>query len=183
MYTLQTPSHFLLCPFPHWSLYCHGTKLSRNLGGPVIPRWRPKHLLSLLFSGAGCVAILWCAVWLTCVTECPADDDRITAEELKYIIDSIGPVGKKNKSKKKKPKKPRFFCLIFDFLLLANFSHYPWRDMLTSMPVWSVTCAHFCENWGFYTLLTQLPSYMNGVYFLTAILIREPRVSWDVPLP
>lgn len=40
--------------------------------------------------------------------------------------------------------------------------NYPWKDIFTSMPVWAITCAHFCENWGFYTLLTQLPSYMNG---------------------
>lgn len=28
--------------------------------------------------------------------------------------------------------------------------------------MWAIICSHFCENWGFYTLLTQLPSYMNG---------------------
>lgn len=48
-------------------------------------------------------------------------------------------------------------------IFTASFKNYPWKDMLTSMPVWSITCAHFCENWGFYTLLTQLPSYMNGI--------------------
>lgn len=30
------------------------------------------------------------------------------------------------------------------------------------MPVWAIVSAHFCENWGFYTLLTQLPTFMKG---------------------
>lgn len=36
--------------------------------------------------------------------------------------------------------------------------------MLTSPPVWAIVAAHFSENWGFYTMLTQLPTYMNGNY-------------------
>nr|CAD7601598.1 unnamed protein product [Timema genevievae] len=38
---------------------------------------------------------------------------------------------------------------------------HPWRKFFTSMPVWAVIVAHFCENWGFYTLLTQLPTFMK----------------------
>lgn len=34
--------------------------------------------------------------------------------------------------------------------------------MLTSPPVWAIIVAHFSENWGFYTMLTQLPTFMNG---------------------
>jgi ACS family sodium-dependent inorganic phosphate cotransporter len=37
----------------------------------------------------------------------------------------------------------------------------PWRSMLTSGPVWAIIIAHFTENWGFYTLLTGLPSFMR----------------------
>ena len=29
----------------------------------------------------------------------------------------------------------------------------PWAAMFRSSPVWAVTCAHFCFNWGYYTLL------------------------------
>ncbi|XP_025419440.1 vesicular glutamate transporter 1-like isoform X2 [Sipha flava] len=89
----------------------------------------------------GFVAILWCSVWLTCIAESPIEDKYITKEELMYIIDSIGPTGDKK----------------------LGFLNYPWKDILTSTPVWAITCAHFCENWGFYTLLTQLPSFMNDV--------------------
>jgi len=39
----------------------------------------------------GFLAIIWCVVWLTCITESPVEDKHITKEELKYIVDSIGP--------------------------------------------------------------------------------------------
>lgn len=51
---------------------------------------------------------------------------------------------------------------IFFSLYTVSLLDYPWKDIFTSMPMWAITCSHFCENWGFYTLLTQLPSYMNG---------------------
>ncbi|VVC29086.1 Major facilitator superfamily,Major facilitator superfamily domain [Cinara cedri] len=89
----------------------------------------------------GFVAIIWCTVWLLSITESPTEDKHITKEELEYIVNSIGPIDERQ----------------------ISFSNYPWKDIFTSMPVWSITCAHFCENWGFYTLLTQLPSYMNDV--------------------
>ena len=35
--------------------------------------------------------------------------------------------------------------------------------MFLSLPVWAVIIAHFAENWGFYTLLTELPTFLNQV--------------------
>lgn len=37
----------------------------------------------------------------------------------------------------------------------------PWGEFFRSSPVWAVTCAHFCFNWGYYTLLAWLPSYFE----------------------
>ena len=34
---------------------------------------------------------------------------------------------------------------------------------ITSLPVWALIIAHFCNNVGNYTLLTNLPSYMREV--------------------
>ena len=35
--------------------------------------------------------------------------------------------------------------------------------MLTSVPVWAIVVAHFAENWGFYTWLTELPTFVKHV--------------------
>lgn len=39
----------------------------------------------------------------------------------------------------------------------------PWRAVLTSLPFWALMLTHFGQNWGFYTLLTEMPSYLKGI--------------------
>jgi hypothetical protein len=39
----------------------------------------------------------------------------------------------------------------------------PWVAILTSLPMWAVVIAHCGQNWGFFTLLTEMPSYMNSI--------------------
>ena len=39
----------------------------------------------------------------------------------------------------------------------------PWLAILTSPAVWATSAAHFANNWGFYTMLTCLPTYMNDI--------------------
>lgn len=84
----------------------------------------------------GALALAWCLTWFICVKDDPEKDPWITENELKYLKDTLGDV--KN----------------------TKIVH-PWKKFFTSMPVWAIVCAHFCENWGFYTMLTQLPTFMN----------------------
>ncbi|KAF2348527.1 Major facilitator superfamily [Trinorchestia longiramus] len=42
-------------------------------------------------------------------------------------------------------------------------SNVPWTHIMTSPPFLSVMVAHFCSNWGFYCLLTEMPSYLSSV--------------------
>lgn len=37
----------------------------------------------------------------------------------------------------------------------------PWGTFAKSSPVWAIITAHFCFNWGYYTLLAWLPSYFE----------------------
>jgi len=48
---------------------------------------------------------------------------------------------------------------------LKNFQveNIPWKEFATSLPVWAIIVAHVTENWGWYTLLTQLPTYLKTV--------------------
>ncbi|OQV24540.1 Sialin [Hypsibius exemplaris] len=45
----------------------------------------------------------------------------------------------------------------------ATKSSVPWRKILTSPPVWAIIFSHFGQNWGNYTLLTNLPTYMKNI--------------------
>ena len=44
-----------------------------------------------------------------------------------------------------------------------QFFHAPWRSILTSKPIWAAMTAHMVQNCGFYTFLTQLPTFLNDV--------------------
>ncbi|KAK7475888.1 hypothetical protein BaRGS_00032856 [Batillaria attramentaria] len=39
----------------------------------------------------------------------------------------------------------------------------PWRHIFTSSALWATAAAHFTNNWGFYSMLTCLPTYMKKI--------------------
>lgn len=75
-------------------------------------------------------------MWI--VKEGPEFDKKISKEELAYIQNSIG-----------------------DSSQMRNIKH-PWKEIFKSPAVWAIVASHFSENWGFYTLLTNLPKFLKG---------------------
>ena len=49
----------------------------------------------------------------------------------------------------------------------------PWLEIFTSPAVWGIIVAHFCDNWGFYTFLTCLPSYFKEVLNFSISQVRK----------
>lgn len=39
----------------------------------------------------------------------------------------------------------------------------PWLSVFTSLPVYAIMVANICSDWGLYTLLTNIPTYMKEV--------------------
>ncbi|XP_047486637.1 putative inorganic phosphate cotransporter [Penaeus chinensis] len=93
----------------------------------------------LAFYVFGGVGLLCGALWLLLVSDCPEAHPRISQEEKDYIVRHCG-----NKSGRTGP--------------------FPWRAMMTSLPVWSLIIVHVGHNWGGYTLITQLPTYLKNIY-------------------
>lgn len=92
-----------------------------------------------LFYVSGVISLLWVALWFKEIRNDPKDDPKITQVELKYIQDSVG------EQYKRKVK-------------------YPWKKIFTSLPVWAIFVTDLCECWGYFTMLTELPSFLNDVY-------------------
>ncbi|XP_047130506.1 vesicular glutamate transporter 3 isoform X1 [Hydra vulgaris] len=88
----------------------------------------------------GLLGVIWSFFWFTLITDSPEDHPKITENELEYILSSL----KADKTSKKLVKTP-------------------WKMIFTSLPVWAIIVAHFTENWGWYTLLTQLPTYLKKI--------------------
>ncbi len=42
----------------------------------------------------------------------------------------------------------------------------PWKEILTSVPMWGITIGHFGACWGYYTLFTQMPTYLKDIQHL-----------------
>ncbi|XP_025836852.1 putative inorganic phosphate cotransporter [Agrilus planipennis] len=39
----------------------------------------------------------------------------------------------------------------------------PWLSILTSLPFWAIMATHMAQNYGYETLMTELPTYMNQI--------------------
>jgi ACS family sodium-dependent inorganic phosphate cotransporter len=92
-----------------------------------------------IFYVFGIAGIVWCILWFFIVHDSPSDDFCMLKSEKKFILDSLKKEGNSKNTKT------------------------PWLAIFTSMPVYAVSVAHFAYAWGYYTLLTQLPSYMRDI--------------------
>ncbi|CAH3194301.1 unnamed protein product [Porites evermanni] len=89
----------------------------------------------------GGVGILWSFIWMMFTYNRPANHPRISIKERAYIHATIGAGQDKGRRK-------------YDT---------PWFAIFTSPAVWGIIVANVCNNWGFYTFLTCLPSYFKEV--------------------
>ncbi|XP_055859159.1 putative inorganic phosphate cotransporter isoform X2 [Episyrphus balteatus] len=99
-----------------------------------------------IFYMSGAAGCLWAILWYFFASSCPAENSFISEEEKLYIemIPSDGTEAhEKNEVKAKIPT--------------------PWGAILTSVPFYMVLCAHCANNWGFWTLLTEIPTYMKNI--------------------
>ncbi|OQV24940.1 Sialin [Hypsibius exemplaris] len=85
----------------------------------------------------------WFILFQVFVYNSPSEHPGITDDELKLITGSVEKITT-NTDPKPSPT-------------------VPWRRILTSLPVWAIVFAHFGQNWGNYTLLTNLPTYMRNI--------------------
>ncbi|CAG9562239.1 unnamed protein product [Danaus chrysippus] len=90
---------------------------------------------------AGISCILWSVLWIIFGASNPAESKWISKEERKYIESNAG---SSNVNENKKLP-------------------VPWKSILTSLPFWSILLSHCGQSLGFWTLLTEMPSYMDKV--------------------
>lgn len=95
-----------------------------------------------IFYIIGSAGVIWFFAWTFLVFDSPAVHPRISEEEKSYIESSLrGRSAGKSK----------------DNLVV------PWVKILTSTRVWAIVVTHMCANWGTYTFLTNIPTYMKEV--------------------
>lgn len=94
--------------------------------------------------GIGCI---WFIAWIIVVKESPQKDTKISKEELDYILCCQG-------------------NMPFEKV------KHPWKAIFTSIPMYAICLANFTENWGLYTLNTQMPTFLKGLYVTKFVSVK-----------
>lgn len=94
-----------------------------------------------IFYISGGIGIIWAIAFFIWGASSPNEYKNISAEEKKFIETSLG----QNDDESKPPIKT------------------PWLKFFTSVPFLTLIVAHSAHNWGFWTLLTEIPSYMKNI--------------------
>jgi len=90
-----------------------------------------------IFYIQGGLSVLWCVAWVALVTDTPDKHMFISKEEKDFISAS------KPKQVSADTQKPPV----------------PWLKIVTSVPFLALAVAHFCNNFGWYMLLVELPLF------------------------
>ncbi|XP_056643227.1 sialin-like isoform X2 [Diorhabda sublineata] len=112
-----------------------GTIVSNSISGALINATKNWASVFYVFGAAG---VLWFIIWqLICYSE-PEDHPFISDKEKAYLKKAL-----ENVSEEKR--------------------QIPWREILTSAPLWALVAAQIGHDWGFFTMVTDLPTYMSDV--------------------
>ncbi|XP_059615084.1 putative inorganic phosphate cotransporter isoform X4 [Phlebotomus argentipes] len=100
-----------------------------------------------VFYVAGFAGVFWSVLWYFFGGNSPSEFKSISPEEKEFIEKSLN-VGEKVS------------------VIHAEIEHLkstPWMQIFTSLPFLSLMLVHCGHNWGFWTLLTKIPTYMKNV--------------------
>ncbi|KAF7287839.1 hypothetical protein GWI33_000192 [Rhynchophorus ferrugineus] len=114
-----------------------GTVFSMLITGVISASWYGWPMVFYVF---GALGFLWCFLMGFLGYDSPDKHPNISMEEKMYIKRSLGKTEGVEKHKKT-----------------------PWRGILGSLPVWALLAAQTGNNYCFWTLVTQIPTYMNYV--------------------
>ncbi|KAG8330871.1 putative inorganic phosphate cotransporter [Homalodisca vitripennis] len=93
-----------------------------------------------VFYITGLCGLLWSAIWLYVGVNTPDCHPSISDNERDYIKASLP-----NSSD------------------ISSLMPTPWKQILTSKPVWALAFTHLCQNWGNSVLFNMLPNFINHI--------------------
>lgn len=90
----------------------------------------------------GALGFVWWLFWQTGSTSTPQQSSSISKTELDFILKDAKSSDAPNSSS-------------------APADKVPWGKLLSEPATWAIIVAHFCTTWGYFVLLTWLPTYFN----------------------
>ncbi|RZC34383.1 MFS 1 and/or Sugar tr domain containing protein [Asbolus verrucosus] len=116
-----------------------GTIFSNTVSGGLIYATRQWDSVFYLFGGLG---MLWFILWMLLVYPTPETHPFISEKERAYLAEELKWVASMSMKKDRK---------------------VPWKHIFTSVPLWAMIAAQIGFDWGFYTMVTDLPKYLKDV--------------------
>jgi len=121
--------------------------ISSSVTGLTLYHWKWDYT----FYFYGVCGLLFCIFWVFLCYSVPEDHPYITERELSYLNETVAP---------KKIVKP-----------------VPWKQILSSLPVWGLIIGQIGRDWAVFTMIHELPAYMKDILgfnirengFLTAL--------------
>ncbi|XP_037293127.1 sialin [Manduca sexta] len=92
------------------------------------------------FYFTGIIGVMWSVAWFAVVYDTPAQHPRISETERNFLMKALP---QDNNSKGHMP--------------------VPWRQLVTSAPVWAIIITHGASVFGYFTVVNQLPSYIEKI--------------------
>ncbi|XP_065208291.1 vesicular glutamate transporter 3-like [Planococcus citri] len=111
-----------------------GLTVSYPIAGFVAKAWG----WPAIFYVTGGAALVWWMIWLFFVYNEPSQDKSLSPAELKYLMENI-----------KNEKKDKIV--------------YPWKRMLTSVPLWTLCVVEFVFSLGYTVVILYLPLYIKDI--------------------
>ncbi|CAB3261000.1 unnamed protein product [Arctia plantaginis] len=112
-----------------------GTALQLLVSGFIADYWG----WPAIFYVNGALGGIWTIAYVILGSDSPQKSRMISHEEKLYIQTSLGQVGEQKRLKT------------------------PWKSIWTSLPFYALIITHCGHNWGFWTLMTEMPSYMKQI--------------------
>ncbi|XP_076262845.1 sialin-like isoform X1 [Rhynchophorus ferrugineus] len=112
-----------------------GTVVGNSVSGALIAATNDWAIVFYFF---GAIGIVWFILWTILCYPNPDAHPFISDKEKTYLAEHISNISSKEKV-------------------------IPWRAILTSAPIWALVIAQIGHDWGFFTMVTDLPKYMKDV--------------------
>ncbi|KAF2903419.1 hypothetical protein ILUMI_02772 [Ignelater luminosus] len=112
-----------------------GTVIGNAVSGVLIEATQDWGSVFYLFGGLG---VLWFIIWTFLCYSDPDSHPFISDKEKIFLEKELASVSKQKKD-------------------------IPWKAIFTSVPLWALIAAQIGHDWGFFTMVTDLPKYMSDV--------------------
>ena len=101
--------------------------------------------------------IVFCIFWLLFIYSSPSIHPKISSEERQVIENGIG-----------------------SFKSNVKIPGPPYKKIICSFPFWSLVLTYISTYWGFYTLLTNVPTYLYNIQHIPLTLVRSIFISNNI---